>query len=132
MPTTDPIADMLTRVRNANTALKDQVDVPYSKVKEQILRVLKKEGYIKDFQLIQTGAQGVLRVFLKYGQDRERVITGIKRISKPGLRIYVGKEEIPRLFGGLGTVLMSTPRGVMTGRQARKMGVGGEVMAYIW
>lgn len=132
MPTTDPIADMLTRIRNANSAVHDQVDIPASKVKEQIARVLKREGFIKDFQVIQTGVQGVIRVFLKYGTDRERVINGIKRISRPGLRVYVGSTEIPRIFGGLGTVVMSTPKGVVTGKQARKLGVGGEVVAYVW
>lgn len=132
MPTTDPIADMLTRIRNANTAVHDQVDIPASKLKEQIARVLKREGFIKDFQVIQTGVQGVIRVFLKYGPDRERVINGIKRVSRPGLRVYVGTEEIPRIFGGLGTVVMSTPKGVLTGKQARRMGIGGEVLAYVW
>ena len=132
MPTTDPIADMLTRIRNANTAVHDQVDIPASKLKEQIARVLKREGFIKDFQVIQTGVQGVIRIFLKYGPDRERVINGIKRVSRPGLRVYVGNEEIPRIFGGLGTVVMSTPKGVVTGKQARRMGIGGEVLAYVW
>lgn len=132
MPTTDPIADMLTRIRNANSAVHDQVDIPASKLKEQIAKVLKREGFIKDFQVIQTGVQGVIRVFLKYGPERERVINGIKRISRPGLRVYVGTEEIPRIFGGLGTVVMSTPKGVLTGKQARRMGIGGEVLAYVW
>ena len=132
MPTTDPIADMLTRIRNANSAVHDQVDIPASKIKEQIAKVLKREGFIKDFQVIQTGVQGVIRVFLKYGPERERVINGIKRVSRPGLRVYVGTEEIPRIFGGLGTVVMSTPKGVLTGKQARRMGIGGEVLAYVW
>jgi small subunit ribosomal protein S8 len=108
------------------------VDIPASKLKEQIARVLKREGFIKDFQVIQTGVQGVIRIFLKYGPDRERVINGIKRVSRPGLRVYVGTEEIPRIFGGLGTVVMSTPKGVLTGKQARRMGIGGEVLAYVW
>ncbi|MCE7874230.1 30S ribosomal protein S8 [bacterium CPR1] len=132
MPTTDPIADMLTRVRNANKALHDQVDVPASKVKEQLAKLLKKEGYIKDYQLIQTGVQGTLRITMKYTHDRQRIITGLKRVSKPGLRVYVGKDEIPRIFGGLGTVVVSTPKGILTGRNAQKMGVGGELMAYVW
>ncbi len=132
MPTTDPIADMLTRVRNANKALHDQVDVPASKVKEQLAKLLKKEGYIKDYQLIQTGVQGTLRITMKYTHDRQRIISGLKRVSKPGLRVYVGKDEIPRIFGGLGTVVVSTPRGILTGRNAQKMGVGGELMAYVW
>lgn len=132
MTLTDPIADMLTRVRNANTAFHDQVDVPASKIKEQLAKVLKKEGFIKDYQVINTGVQGVIRVFLKYGPTRERIITGIKRISKPGLRVYVGKNEVPKIFGGLGTVIMTTPRGLMTGKQAKKKGVGGEVLAFVW
>lgn len=132
MPTTDPIADMLTRIRNANSAVHDQVDIPASKLKEQIAKVLKREGYIKDFQVVQTGVQGVIRVFMKYGPDREPVINGIKRVSRPGLRVYVGSSEIPRVFGGFGVVVMSTPKGVVTGKQARRLGVGGEVVAYIW
>lgn len=129
---TDPIADMLTRIRNANVAYHEQVDVPASKIKEQIARVLKREGFVKDFQVINTGAQGVIRLFLKYGTNRERVISGLKRISTPGLRVYVGKHEIPRIFGGLGVVILSTPRGVVTGKQAKKLDVGGEVLAYVW
>jgi small subunit ribosomal protein S8 len=132
MAVTDPIADMLTRVRNANKAHHEQVDVPASRIKEQLAKVLKKEGFIKDYQVINTGVQGVIRMFLKYGPEREKVITGIKRISKPGLRVYVGKHEVPRIFGGLGTVILTTPKGVMTGKQAKKKGVGGEVLAYIW
>ncbi len=132
MTLTDPIADMLTRVRNANTAYHEQVDIPASKIKEQLAKVLKKEGFIRDYQVINTGVQGVIRVFMKYGSTRERVITGLKRISKPGLRVYVGKNDVPRIFGGLGTVIMTTPRGLMTGKQAKKKGVGGEVLAYVW
>jgi len=132
MAVTDPIADMLTRIRNANTAYQKQVDIPASKMKEQIAKVLKKEGFIKEYQVINTGVQGVIRVFMKYGSTKERVITGIKRISKPGLRVYVGKDEMPKIFGGLGTVIVTTPKGVMTGKQAKKTGVGGEVLAYIW
>jgi small subunit ribosomal protein S8 len=129
---TDPIADMLTRIRNANVAYHEQVDVPASKIKEQIARVLKREGFVKDFQVINTGVQGVIRLFLRYGPGRERVISGIKRISTPGLRVYVGRHEIPRIFGGLGVVILSTPRGVVTGKQAKKLEVGGEVIAYVW
>ncbi|MBM3464594.1 MAG: 30S ribosomal protein S8 [Armatimonadetes bacterium] len=129
---TDPIADMLTRIRNANTAFHEQVDVPASKIKEQIARVLKREGFVKDFQVINTGVQGIIRLFLKYGPNRERVISGIRRISTPGLRVYVPKNDIPRIFGGLGVVILSTPRGVVTGKQAKKMEVGGEVLAYVW
>ncbi len=132
MPTTDPIADMLTRIRNANSAVHDQVDIPASKLKEQIAKVLKREGYIKDYSVFQTKVQGVIRIFLKYGPDRERVINGLKRISRPGLRVYVNANDIPRVFGGLGTVLMSTPKGVVTGKQAQRLNVGGEVLAYVW
>jgi small subunit ribosomal protein S8 len=132
MTITDPIADMLTRIRNANTAFLEQVDIPASRLKEQIAKVLKKEGFIKDYQMINAEVQGVLRVFMRYGADKEKVITGLKRISKPGLRVYVGKDEIPRIFGGLGTVILTTPKGVMTGKQARKKGLGGEVLAYVW
>jgi len=132
MAMTDPIADMLTRIRNANTACHEQVDIPASRLKEQLARVLKREGFVKDYQVINTGVQGVIRVYLKYGTGRERVITGIKRISKPGLRVHVNKNEIPRLFGGLGTVVMSTSKGIMTGKQARKKGLGGEVVCYVW
>ncbi len=132
MPTTDPIADMLTRIRNANKARHDQCDIPASKVKEEIAKLLKNEGYIKDYQRIRSGAQGVLRITLKYSDDGSGVITGLKRISKPGLRKYAGKAEIPRIYGGMGTVIMSTPRGIMTGKSARKQGVGGEVLAYVW
>jgi small subunit ribosomal protein S8 len=128
----DPISDLLTRVRNANSAFHEQVDIPHSKIKEELVKLMKKEGFIKDYQVIQTDAQGVLRVFLKFNEGRERTIAGLKRISKPGMRVYVEREEIPKIFGGLGTVVMSTSKGIMTGRQARKNGLGGEVMAYIW
>ncbi|MCR4784434.1 MAG: 30S ribosomal protein S8 [bacterium] len=132
MPTTDPIADMLTRIRNANSAVHEQVDVPASKLKEQIAKVLLREGYITSYQVASTGAQGVIHIKLKYGPDNEAVINGLRRISRPGLRVYVGANDIPRIYGGLGTVVMSTPKGVITGKQARKLGVGGEVLAYVW
>ena len=132
MVTTDPIADMLTRIRNANNSLHEQVDVPASKMKERVAKVLKREGFIKDYQLIQAGPQGTLRIAMKYTTDRFRVINGLTRVSKPGLRRYVAKDEIPNLYGGMGVVIMSTPKGVMTGRKARKQGVGGEVLAYVW
>lgn len=132
MPTTDPIADMLTRIRNANKAQHEACDVPASKVKEQIAKVLKNEGFIKDYQVISTGVQGVIRIALKYTPDRQRVITGLTRISRPGLRKYVGSQDIPRIFGGMGTVIMSTPKGIMTGKKARKQNVGGEVLAKVW
>jgi small subunit ribosomal protein S8 len=132
MGMTDPIADMFSRIRNANTAYHEHVDIPASKIKVQIARILKKEGFVKDYQEINTGVQGVIRLFLKYGANRERVITGIRRISKPGLRVYVGRHEIPRIFGGLGVVIMSTPKGILTGKAALKAGVGGEVICYVW
>ena len=132
MTTTDPIADMLTRVRNANHAKHPQCDIPASKVKEQIAKVLKGEGFIKDYQVLNTGVQGVIRVTLKYANDRSEVISGLKRISKPGLRKYIGAAAIPMIYGGMGTVIMSTPQGIMTGRKAKKQNVGGEVLAYVW
>jgi small subunit ribosomal protein S8 len=132
MATTDPIADMLTRIRNAGHAKHAQCDIPASKVKEQIAKVLKGEGFIKDYQVLNTGVQGVIRVTLKYTADRKDVIGGLQRISRPGLRKYIGVDAIPRIFGGMGTVIMSTPQGIMTGRKAKKQNVGGEVLAYVW
>lgn len=132
MPTTDPIADMLTRIRNANHAHHAQCDIPASKVKEQIAKVLKGEGFIKDYQVLNTGVQGVIRVTLKYTNERLEVIGGLKRVSKPGLRKYVAAKTIPTIRGGMGTVIMSTPQGIMTGRKAKKQNVGGEVLAYVW
>lgn len=132
MPTTDPIADMLTRIRNANHARHAQCDIPASKVKEQIAKVLKSEGFIKEYQVLNTGVQGVIRVTLKYTNERDEVIGGLKRVSKPGLRKYVGVHAIPTIRGGMGTVIMSTPQGIMTGRKAKKQNVGGEVLAYVW
>lgn len=132
MPVTDPVSDMLNRLRNANVARKDQTDVPFSRLKEHIARVLKKEGFVKDYQVIREGVQGNLRIFLKYGPHKEKGITGLKRISKPGLRIYVSKDQIPRIFGGLALVILSTNRGILTDKEARKHGVGGEVLAYVW
>jgi small subunit ribosomal protein S8 len=132
MVTTDPLADMLTRIRNANKSMLEQVDIPASKMKERLAKVLKREGFIKDYQFIQAGVQGVLRIAMKYTAERGRVINGLTRISRPGLRRYSGKEDIPNLYGGMGVVIMSTPRGVMTGKKARKQGLGGEVLAYVW
>lgn len=129
---TDPIADMLTRIRNASKANREQVDVPYSKMKEQVLKVFKKEGFIKDCQLPADAPQKTLRIFLKYNVAKDKVISGIKRVSKPGLRKTVGKDEIPRILGGMGVVILSTSKGIMTGKQAKKTGVGGEVICYIW
>lgn len=132
MTMTDPIADMLTRVRNANRAYHETVDIPASKMKEEIARILKEEGYIKDYQLIKENGFSVIRAKINFGSNREHVITGIKRISKPGLRVYAKKDEIPRVLGGLGIAIISTSKGIMTGREARRAGLGGEVICYVW
>ena len=132
MQITDPIADMLTRIRNAGMARHDTVDVPASKMKTSIAKVLLSEGYIKSFQLIDDGTQGVIRITLKYLPGREKAITGLRRVSKPGLRVYAGAEELPRVLKGLGIAIISTSKGIMTDRQARKEHVGGEVLAFVW
>ncbi|MCK8816194.1 30S ribosomal protein S8 [Natroniella sulfidigena] len=129
---TDPIADMLTRIRNAITITNDEVDIPASNLKEEIARVLSEEGFIKGYKRIDRGPQGKLRLFLKYGDNGEKVITGLKRISKPGLRVYADKEEVPKVLGGLGIAIISTSHGVMTDKSARKEGIGGEVICYVW
>jgi len=129
---TDPIADMLTRVRNANSAVKETVSMPSSKKLVEIARIMKEEGYILDYNVEEVEPQNVLTITMKYGAKREKTIRGIKRISKPGLRIYAGKEDLPRVLGGLGTAIISTSQGMMTDRDARKAGIGGEVLAYIW
>lgn len=129
---TDPIADMLTRVRNANTAKHDHVDVPASRLKLEIAKILKDEGFIAEFHRIERGPQGVLRITLRYGPRKEQVLSGLRRVSRPGLRMYAQREEIPRVRGGLGVAILTTSRGVMTDRQARKIGVGGEVICYVW
>ena len=132
MVMTDPIADMLTRLRNANSVFHEKVEIPGSKIKKAIAVVLKEEGFIKDFSFTADDKQGILTLSLKYGPEREKVITGIKRISKPGLRVYAKKEELPRVLGGLGIAVISTSKGVMSDKQARKEGLGGEVIAYVW
>ena len=133
MTMSDPIADMLTRIRNANTAKHDTVDVPSSKMKLAIADILVEEGYIKKYDLIDEGSFKTIRITLKYGADRnEKIITGLKRISKPGLRIYAGKDELPRVLGGLGIAIISTNQGVVTDKKARALQVGGEVLAYVW
>ncbi|MBR6096662.1 MAG: 30S ribosomal protein S8 [Oscillospiraceae bacterium] len=132
MQITDPIADMLTRIRNAGMARHDTVDVPASKMKTSIAKVLLSEGYIKSFQLIDDGTQGVIRITLKYLPGKEKAITGLRRVSKPGLRVYAGAEELPRVLKGLGIAIVSTSKGIMTDRQARKEHVGGEVLAFVW
>ena len=132
MHITDPIADMLTRIRNANNAKHDTVDVPASNMKKAIAQILLDEGYIKNFQLIDDGTQGVIRVTLKYGAGKEKVISGLRRVSKPGLRVYAGADELPKVLRGLGIAIVSTSKGVMTDKAARKAHVGGEVLAFVW
>lgn len=132
MTMTDPIADMLTRLRNAQTAGKDTVAMPTSKKLVEIARIMADEGYIQSYEVIDGSPRGTLELSLKYGDKKEKTIRGLKRISKPGLRIYAGKDDLPRVLGGLGTAIISTSNGVMTDRDARKAGIGGEVMAYIW
>ncbi|NLV17823.1 MAG: 30S ribosomal protein S8 [Syntrophomonadaceae bacterium] len=132
MVTTDPIADFLTRVRNANMVSHPAVEIPGSKMKLAIATILKEEGYIKDFEFIADDRQGIIRVYLKYGPNKEKVITGIKRISKPGLRVYVNKDDVPKVLGGFGTAVISTSQGLVTDKKARKLGIGGEVVCYIW
>ncbi len=132
MQITDPIADMLTRIRNANSAKHDTVDVPASNMKKSIAQILLEEGYIKNFQIIDDGTQGIIRITLKYHGNKEKVIIGLRRVSKPGLRVYAGAEELPKVLRGLGIAIVSTSKGVMTDKAARKAHVGGEVLAFIW
>ena len=133
MMTSDPIADMLTRIRNANTAKHDTVDVPASKMKIAIANILLDEGYIKKYDLVEDGNFTTIRITLKYGKDKnEKIITGLKRISKPGLRVYAGKEDLPKVLVGLGVAIISTNQGVVTDKKARELGVGGEVLAFVW
>jgi small subunit ribosomal protein S8 len=132
MTMTDAIADMLTRVRNANTVKHETVDIPASNIKKEIARILLEEGFIKGYDVIEDGKQGIIRAQLKYGKNNERVITGIKRISKPGMRVYAAKDEIPKVLNGLGISIISTSKGIITDKQSRKEGVGGEVICYVW
>ncbi|CAG5081230.1 30S ribosomal protein S8, rpsH [Thermobacillus xylanilyticus] len=132
MVMSDPIADMLTRIRNANTVRHETVEMPASKIKRQIAEILKNEGFIRDAEYIEDNKQGIIRIFLKYGPNNERVITGLKRISKPGLRVYTKANEVPRVLGGLGIAILSTSKGVMTDKQARQLKTGGEVICYVW
>jgi len=131
MVMTDPIADFLTRIRNASMALKDNVEIPASNIKKDMAQILKDEGYIRDYEFIEDGKQGVLRLYLKY-KDKQRVISGLKRISKPGLRVYTNKDDIPQVLGGLGIAMISTSKGVITDKKARAEKTGGEVICYIW
>lgn len=132
MHITDPIADMLTRIRNANSQKHETVDIPASNMKKAIAQILVDEGYIKGYEVIEDGKQGVIHMTLKYGQNKSQVITGLRRVSKPGLRIYTNVEDMPRVMKGLGVAIISTPKGVMTDKEARKENVGGEVLAFIW
>ena len=132
MQITDPIADLLTRIRNANSAKHETVDIPASNMKKAITKILLDEGYIKGFQVIDDSKQGIIRVTLKYGENKSKVISGIKRVSRPGLRIYAGVEELPKVLKGLGIAIISTSKGIMTDKQARAEKVGGEVLAFVW
>lgn len=132
MTMTDPIADMLTRIRNANVVKHETVDVPASNIKKELARILLEEGFVRGYDVIEDGKQGIIRIQLKYGQAGERLITGLKRISKPGMRVYAAKDEIPRVLNGLGISVISTSKGILTDKQARKENVGGEVICYVW
>jgi small subunit ribosomal protein S8 len=132
MQITDPIADLITRIRNANSAKHDTVDVPASNMKKAITQILLDEGYIKNFQVVEDNKQGVIKISLKYGSNKSHVITGLRRVSKPGLRIYTNCEEMPKVMRGLGIAIVSTSNGIMTDRQARKENVGGEILAFVW
>ncbi|KAA6443953.1 30S ribosomal protein S8 [Bacillus swezeyi] len=132
MVMTDPIADMLTRIRNANMVRHEKLEIPASKLKREIAEILKREGFVRDVEFIEDNKQGIIRVFLKYGQNNERVITGLKRISKPGLRVYAKSNEVPRVLNGLGIAILSTSQGVLTDKEARAKQAGGEVLAYVW
>ncbi len=132
MHVTDPVADMLTRIRNANSAKHETVDIPASKVKKAIAEILNEEGYIKGYQVIDDGKQGIIKVTLKYGANKEKVLSGLKRISKPGLRVYASRDELPRVLKGLGIAIISTSQGIMTDKKARAKNIGGEVLAFVW
>lgn len=132
MTMTDPIADMLTRIRNANTVGHETVEIPASKMKKAIAKILKEEGYIADFEMIEDDKQGMIKVTMKYGANKEKVISGIKKISKPGLKVYAKAGEVPKVLGGLGIAIVSTSKGIVSDKEARKLGVGGEVICYVW
>ncbi|MGM9944299.1 MAG: 30S ribosomal protein S8 [Lysinibacillus sp.] len=132
MTMTDPIADMLTRIRNANMVRHEKLEVPASNLKKEIAEILKREGFIRDVEYVEDNKQGIIRIFLKYGKDNERVITGLKRISKPGLRVYAKTDEVPKVLNGLGIALVSTSNGLLTDKEARAKKVGGEILAYVW
>ncbi|MDW7676953.1 MAG: 30S ribosomal protein S8 [Bacillota bacterium] len=132
MTMTDPLADMLTRIRNASAVKHESVDVPASNIKKEVARILLEEGFVKSYDVIEDGKQGLIRIQLKYSRENEKVITGIKRISKPGLRVYAKKDDVPKVLGGLGVAIISTSQGLITDKEARAQGVGGEVIAYVW
>ena len=132
MTMTDPIADMLTRIRNANTVGHETVEIPASKMKKAIAEILKEEGYITDFDVIEDNKQGMIKVTMKYGANKERVISGIKKISKPGLKVYAKANDVPKVLGGLGIAIISTSKGIVSDKEARKLGIGGEVICYVW
>jgi small subunit ribosomal protein S8 len=132
MTMTDPIADMLTRIRNANMVRHEKLEVPASNIKKEIAEILKREGFVRDVEYVEDDKQGIIRIFLKYGQENERVITGLKRISKPGLRVYAKTNEVPKVLNGLGIALVSTSNGLLTDKEARAKQVGGEIVAYVW
>ena len=132
MSMSDPIADMLTRIRNANTVGHETVEIPASKMKKAIAEILKEEGYITDFDVIEDDKQGMIKVTMKYGANKERVISGIKKISKPGLKVYAKANDVPKVLGGLGIAIISTSKGIVSDKEARKLGVGGEVLCYVW
>lgn len=132
MVVSDPIADLLTRIRNANTVNHDRIEVPGSKMKKAIVQILKEEGFVRDFEWVDNGHQGIIRVYLKYGPNKSKVISGLRRISRPGLRVYAKKDQVPKVLGGLGVAILSTSQGIMTDKKARQTGLGGEVLCYIW
>ncbi len=132
MTMTDPIADMLTRIRNANTVGHETVEIPASKMKKEIAEILKAEGFITDYEVIDDDKQGIIKVTMKYGANKEKVITGIKKISKPGMKVYAKVDDVPKVLGGLGIAILSTSKGIVSDKEARKLGVGGEVICYVW
>ncbi|UMZ75407.1 30S ribosomal protein S8 [Natranaerofaba carboxydovora] len=132
MSMSDPIADFLTQIRNANDVYHEKVEIPASNLKTEIARIMKEEGFISDYKYIEDNKQGKLRVYMKYGPNKEKVVSGLKRISKPGLRVYANKDELPKVLGGIGVAVISSSRGLVTDKEARKEGIGGEVLCYIW
>ncbi|MBI3354224.1 MAG: 30S ribosomal protein S8 [Nitrospirae bacterium] len=132
MVMTDPIADMLTRIRNASKVKFDKVDIPSSRIKGEIVKILKEEGFIKNYKFLKDKRQGLIRVYLKYTQDEKQILTGIKRVSTPGRRVYSGVDEIPHIKGGLGVAILSTPKGILTDKEARRSKIGGEILCYVW